>query len=130
MLMPRPWRRPVRTSPLLSSRALVRGSVSSHAEGGRHVNAQLNKRAFALCPSVVRASNDSSRRSVRFCAVCRESLHCDAAIVPRLLGLTSWISGGPRVPARPCREAFVVGSCMLLGLSKGRKASHPLSMAL
>jgi hypothetical protein len=43
------------------SRALVRGSVSSHAKAGRHV--QLSKRACALCPFVVLASRNSCRRS-------------------------------------------------------------------
>jgi hypothetical protein len=47
----------VRTSPLSSSRALVRASVSSHAEGRQH--AQLSKQEHALCFSVVLASKDS-----------------------------------------------------------------------
>jgi hypothetical protein len=66
MLMTRRWRRPVRTSPLLSSRDLVRGRVSSLANAGRH--AQLSKRARPLCPSVVLGSKDSSRASARDCA--------------------------------------------------------------
>jgi hypothetical protein len=87
MLMLRRWRRLVRTSQLLSSRALVRGSVSSHAEARRR--AQLSKRACALCPSVMLASKDSRRMSARVYFLCRKKLHCAAAIVPRLSGLTS-----------------------------------------
>jgi hypothetical protein len=54
MLKPRRWRRPVRTSPLLSSRARVQGSVSSQAEAGRQV--QLDRRARTLLPYTLLAS--------------------------------------------------------------------------
>jgi hypothetical protein len=54
MLRPRRWRRPVRTSPLLSSRARVQGSVSSQAEAGRQ--AQLSRRARVLLPCTLLAS--------------------------------------------------------------------------
>jgi hypothetical protein len=126
MLKLRRWRRLVRTTQLLTSRALVKGSVSSHAEAGRH--AQLSKQVLALCPSVMLASKDPRWLSARVCALCREKLRCAAAIVSRLLGLTSWYSGGHRVPARPSREAHWVQSCTPLGSSNDRKVSGPLSM--
>jgi hypothetical protein len=97
MLMPRRWRRPVWTSPLLRSSDLLRGRVSSHAEAGRH--AQLSKRVRPLRPSVVLGSKDSSRASAQVCDVCRKNSRCAAAIVPGLSELTSWYSGGHRVPA-------------------------------
>jgi hypothetical protein len=128
MLMPRRWRRPVRTSPLLSSRALVRGSASSQAEAGRQ--AQLRKRARALFPSCVPASKDSSKASARAYAACRENLHCAAAMVPRLLGLTSWNSGSHRSQALLCRDTHWGRSCSPLGTSNGRKALVPWRMAL
>jgi hypothetical protein len=127
MLMPRRWRRPLRTSPLLSSRALVRGSVSSQAEAGRQ--AQLSKRARALFPSCVPASKDSSKASARACAACWENVHCAAAMVTRLSGLTSWNSGSHRSPALLCRDTHWGQSCSPVGTSNGRKASGPWRMA-
>jgi hypothetical protein len=46
MLTPRRWRRPVRTSPLLSSKAQERGRVPSKAEA--EWQAQLSRRVRAL----------------------------------------------------------------------------------
>jgi hypothetical protein len=68
MLMPRPWRRPVRTSPHLSSKAQVKGSMSSQTEAGRH--AQLSKQTRLLHTSDVLVSKDSHRVSAQACASC------------------------------------------------------------
>jgi hypothetical protein len=116
-----------RTSLLLSSRALVRGSVSSHAEAGRH--AQLRKqRARAICPSAVPALKDSGRAPAWVCAACRVKSLCAAVMVP-VPRLTSWYLGGHRVPALQCKAAHWGWSCVPLGPSNGRKVSGPLCMA-
>jgi hypothetical protein len=91
--------------------------------------AQLGKRANSLRPSFVQVSKDSHRALTRVCAACREKSRCAAAIVSRLSGLTTWYSGGHRVPALPCRAAHRGQSCVLMGPSNGRKASGPVCMA-
>jgi hypothetical protein len=128
MLRPRRWRRPVRTSLLLSSRARERGRVSRQAGVGRQV--QLSRRECALVPCELLASHDARSASKRAWASCRAKTPRASVMWPKLLGLTSFSSGFQRSPASLCRASHWGRSTSPLGLSKARNASEPLCIAM
>jgi hypothetical protein len=70
MVRPRRCWRAVWNSPLLSSRALESGRVSSQADAGRQ--AQLRSRTRARLPSSVPSCKEASKASARARAECRQ----------------------------------------------------------
>jgi hypothetical protein len=128
MLRPRRWWRPVRTSPLLSSRARESGRVSSQAEAGRQ--AQLSRGARALLLCTLLASYDVRSASERAWASCCAKTPWVSAMWPKRPGLTSFSSGFQRSPASLCGAFHWGRSTSPLGLSRSRNASGPLCITM
>jgi hypothetical protein len=115
MLMPRRWRRPVRTSPRLSSRVLVRGSVSSQDEAGRQ--AQLSKLDRALFRLVcrhqrsqagllrgtVRPAGRTHATPLQWCPGCQDSPHGTLAATDLRLRCAEMPTGA-EAPLRLARQ--------------------------